>query len=155
VQRFGQDVVDGDADVWPRERNDSCSGRDDIAIEIAPAEVGGRINGRTSVDFDLPVREVHDPVVRQFPPRVSATLVNAIELEAGLGNLHDEYGTRRMVDEIVARATRGDRDVRLRLGLLVQRDGVLLNVFGSATMMWPSMSSTGSSSRRTPSSSSL
>lgn len=49
-----------------------------------------------------------------------------VEQEAAIGHFDEEYGARRVLDEIVERAAGDDVDTWLRLRMLVERDWSLL-----------------------------
>ena len=76
-------------------------------------------------DLEGALDEVDDPVVGHARARVEAGLVPAVELEARLRNLEDQYRPRRMGDQVVAGTTGNDCHVRFRLRVVVERHGEL------------------------------
>jgi hypothetical protein len=69
--------------------------------------------------------EIEDPIVRDPGSRIEAGLLPPVELQARVGYLDDENGVRRMDAAVISPAPGHDRDVGLRLGILVERDGTV------------------------------
>src|SRR5256886_15466502 len=74
------------------------------------------------VNLQQKIDEVQDPIVVQTGTGVEAALVLAVELEARLCDFDDEHGPRGMLAAVVSPASASDRDIRLGLPHIVQRD---------------------------------
>src|SRR3990170_334238 len=66
------------------------------------------------------VNEVEDPVVGEAGARVEASFMLAVQSQAGLRDLHNEHGTRRVSGQVIPRPARHHGDVRLGLRLVIQ-----------------------------------
>jgi hypothetical protein len=80
---------------------------------------------RISVNLQHVVGQIEDPVVGNPGPRIETALLPPIECQARLGHFDDENRVRRMRAAMVTPAAWYHRDVRLRLGVLVERDGAM------------------------------
>jgi hypothetical protein len=74
------------------------------------------------VHLERVVHEVHDPVLTQPGLRIERRLEATIEAQARVGDLDHERGRRGMRREIVLWFPGDDRDVRLRLRVLPERE---------------------------------
>ena len=92
---------------------------------IGPPVERGITGHRLAVDLDDTVHEIADPVFGQAGAGVEAALVLAIGCEGRIGNLNDQRGSRWMIGQVVAGTAGDDGEIRLGLGLLVERDGRL------------------------------
>jgi hypothetical protein len=115
-----EEIRDGDPLSWPSQRGDGSLGPEHGDRPVAPAERGRGVGLGIAVGLEDPLREIHDPVVGEPGPGVEAALVLAVQREAGLAHLDHEHGTRGVAGLIVAKAPRHDRQVRLRLGVLIE-----------------------------------
>src|SRR5437762_174557 len=100
--RLRQEVADDDARARRGQRRDGRLGTKDLARRVAPAERRRRISNSPPVNLQHTIDEVQDPIVVQTGTGVEAALVLAVELEAP--------------------ASASDRDIRLGLRHIVQRD---------------------------------
>ena len=123
--RLGQQIGHGHGDIGPRERCDSGAPAEGLDDEEAPAEFRGPIRPRLAGDLEHLVHEIHDPVVGDAGARVEAALVAAVEAQARLGDLDEDSRARGVLGKIVSREAGHHHDIRLRLGFVVERDGVL------------------------------
>jgi hypothetical protein len=118
--RVREQVGDGEASAGRAQRRQH--GRrpqhGDGAIGPAVRRVDGRL--RIPMHLDDGVDEVDDPVLGQSPPRVQTALDPPVEPQARVGDLDHERGHRRVRVDVVAERAADDRDVRLRLGVVVQ-----------------------------------
>ncbi len=73
-----------------------------------------RFWSRVSVDFQLAIGQVHDPVILHSGLRVEVSLDAAVESERGIADLDDQEGIPWMIDE-VARLTEHNGCIRLGL----------------------------------------
>src|SRR5262245_5289942 len=81
----GQQIGEGDGDATEGKRRDAGASAENLDVEIPPAELRRAIEHGLAVDFECPVREVHDPVIRDACASVETALVAAVEVEACLG----------------------------------------------------------------------
>src|SRR5216117_1647621 len=120
--RLRQEVADDDARARRGQRRDGRLGTKDLARRVAPAERRRRILDGPPVNLQHTIDEVQDPIVVQTGTGVEAALVLAVELEARLCDFDDEHGPRGMLAAVVSPASASDRDIRLGLRHIVQRD---------------------------------
>src|SRR5438093_8562952 len=120
--RLRQEVADDDARARRGQRRDGRLGAKDLARRVAPAERRRRISNSPPVNLQHTIDEVQDPIVVQTGTGVEAALVLAVELEARLCHFDDEHGPRGMLAAVVSPASASDRDIRLGLRHIVQRD---------------------------------
>src|SRR5262245_25537734 len=120
-----QQIGDGHCDIGPCERRHDGAWAESLDVEVAPAELRRLIQPRLAVDLKYLVHQIHDPVIGDAGTRVEAPLVAAVEEQARLGDLDQESGPGGVLGKIVAREAGNNRDVRLRLGLGIERNRVL------------------------------
>ena len=109
---IGQQVGDGDWAARCKQRGD-CLAFQKHAPEFVA--VSGRERAWVTVDFELPVHEVDDPVVGDAGPRVGFCLLAPVFGERCVGHLHEQEHFRRggVVVFVVPETADDDRDIRL------------------------------------------
>jgi len=77
------------------------------------------------MDLENLIHEVHDPIVRYPRAGGDAALVAPVERQGRLRDLNQQGRMRRVCVTRVAVCTGRDDDIGLRLGLVVERHGIL------------------------------
>src|SRR5262245_65177874 len=96
-----------------------------VSARIAPAKHGGRISNGIAVDLEHAILQVEDPVFLELCSGVEVSLALPVNRETHAGNLDREDRPGGVFASIVLGLSGDDRDVRLRLGFVVEPDGAL------------------------------
>ncbi len=78
------------------------------------------------MDLEHAIDEVHDPVVANSVAGIRGGLSPTGDAQSGVCDLDDEHRAGRVLSEVIARRTGDDRNIRFRLGPVVEGDGQLL-----------------------------
>src|SRR5215472_12279512 len=94
-------------------------------MKVGPSVGGAGVGATLAIYLEHALGKIHDPIRWHAGARVETALVLAVEIQARLGDLHQERGPRGMRMAIVPKTPGYYAHVRLGLGLVVESNGHL------------------------------
>src|SRR5262249_9713527 len=94
-------------------------------MKVGPSVGGAGVGATLAIYLEHALGQIHDPGLWHAGTCVETALVLAVEIQARLGDLHQERGPRGMRMAVVPETPGRYAHVRLGLGFVVESDGHL------------------------------